>query len=53
MKDGEKIATVKDLSGKNNDLTAPADKQPTFKENLQAVSRHSLSATAISTSNRL
>ncbi|MFA6293204.1 MAG: hypothetical protein WC637_15570 [Victivallales bacterium] len=32
MKDGEKIATVKDLSGKNNDLTAPADKQPTFKE---------------------
>jgi hypothetical protein len=32
MKDGEKIATVKDLSGKNNDLTAPAANQPTFKE---------------------
>ena len=32
IKDGDKIATVKDLSGKNNDLTAPAANQPTFKE---------------------
>lgn len=32
MKDGEKITAVKDLSGKNNDLTAPAANQPAFKE---------------------